>query len=817
MAKKRRKAAQRGKRQSQSKEMTSEQRAHEAQQALEQGRYRQAIEHFKALLKQQSCLEWRHGLAQAYAGRATALAAKGMHKEALVIWQNRQRLGADVAQVTPDQIDALLRLGQTVDALEATRTLQGQSPAQQRHLAGKIGAHYLAGDTQLAEALAPDDPVRQHGDQLQQALQAYVDGDDDGVESALAGIPFRSPYRDLVQLIKVLQQLETDPHAATALLDKVPTDTPFVAVRHAVVTALLPESRQFEALGRLSDSARRFAMTLCGWGQERQALYARLKRLGPAPSIKQRIDALFQLRQSLGEAWVQDQAMRLACHDIREGIQHLAKWCPKLPSAYLQRRLYAWCHETQDADPWEIHDAWESFVEALERERTLSPGSDDALRAALTLRRVDQRFHCLDATPSQDPDRLDHAAAQQLERSLEYDPDDVATYLRLHDYYLRGKLLKEARRLENAALEHWPHDIKVLTAALDTALASGAFKKAAGLAGRILQYDPINRGARDRLVKAHLAHAVKQISAARTDLAQGELRHAAYWDRSGDFLLRRRILDALCEYRAEPERGVERIQEIHQEQQQSASAQLLIVHEALLTGLTLHEIQRQLTLEKPKVHDPEDLQRLMAQLKDLPLGSSRRLQDLHRHFASALKKAAKLPLTITAMEQACELWQRLEWHDIQLAFARSALKQWRKAPVFILHEFVGRYPTRHWLATDDELDRLEIAAERAREAGDMRVHQRLRSLIQQASPMDFFNRQLAELIPPEEEDHDPDNAPVDVDQMLRDLEQHGVDAVCDALQIDRKTRKMLRRIESELGKRGVAQLLMNMILDNPID
>lgn len=816
MAKKRRKAAQRGKRQSQAREMTSEQRAHEARQALDQGRYRQAIEHFKALLKQQTCLEWRQGLAQAYAGRATALAAKGMHQEALVIWQNRQRLGDDVAPVTPEQVDALLRLGRTVDALEAGRALQGQSPAQQRHLAGKIGAHYLAGDTQLAEALAPDDPLRRHGDPLQRALQAYAAGDNEAVESALAGIPFRSPYRDLVQLIKVLQRLETDPHAAAALLDKVPTDTPFAAVRHAVATALLPESRQFEALGELSDGARRFAMTLCGWGQERQAVYAQLKRLGPAPSIKQRIDALYQLRRPLGEAWVQDQAMRLACHEIPEGLQHFAKWCPEPPSGYLQKRLYAWCLETQDADPWEIHDAWESVAGALERERTLSPGSEEALRAALALRRVDQRFHCLDAVPSQDPDCLDHAAAQQLEHSLKYDPDDVATYLRLHGYYLRGKQLKEARRLENAALARWPHDVKVLTAALDTALASGAFKKAAGLAGRILQQDPINRGARERLVKAHLAHAVKQIRATRTDLAQGELRHAAYWDRSGDFLLRRRILDALCVYRAEPSRGVERIEEILHDAPHPGSAQLLMVQEALLTGLSLQEVQRQLKLPRPEVRDPEDLQQFMALLKERSPGPARRLQDLHRHFATALKKAAKLPLPITTMEHACELWQRLEWHDIQLAFARAALKQWPKAPIFVLHEFVGRYPARLWRATDDEVRRLEVAAETARETGDMRVHQRLQSLIQQAFPMEFFNRQLADLVPPEE-DHDIDDAAVDIDQLLQDLNQHGVDVVCDALQIDRKTRKMLRRIESELGKQAVAQLLMNMMLDNPID
>lgn len=56
-----------------------------AREALQRGRYRDAIGHFKELLKREPRTAWREGLAQAYEGRAHSLTEKGMLKEALVM------------------------------------------------------------------------------------------------------------------------------------------------------------------------------------------------------------------------------------------------------------------------------------------------------------------------------------------------------------------------------------------------------------------------------------------------------------------------------------------------------------------------------------------------------------------------------------------------------------------------------------------------------------------------------------------------------------------------------------------------------------
>jgi hypothetical protein len=81
-----------------------------ARQVLDAGRYREAVELYKNLLKQERRSEWLEGLAASYAGRAKELASKGMLQEALVVWRNRASLcGKSLAE--GPYLDWLLRAG----------------------------------------------------------------------------------------------------------------------------------------------------------------------------------------------------------------------------------------------------------------------------------------------------------------------------------------------------------------------------------------------------------------------------------------------------------------------------------------------------------------------------------------------------------------------------------------------------------------------------------------------------------------------------------------------------------------------------------
>ena len=59
-----------------------------ADEALRQERFKEAVELYKQLVKQDPRPEWKHALAEAYHGRARALAAKRMFKEAAMVLEN---------------------------------------------------------------------------------------------------------------------------------------------------------------------------------------------------------------------------------------------------------------------------------------------------------------------------------------------------------------------------------------------------------------------------------------------------------------------------------------------------------------------------------------------------------------------------------------------------------------------------------------------------------------------------------------------------------------------------------------------------------
>jgi tetratricopeptide (TPR) repeat protein len=59
-----------------------------AAEALQQERFKEAVELFKLVVRQEPRPEWQESLAAAYAGRARILAAKGMFKEAAMVLEN---------------------------------------------------------------------------------------------------------------------------------------------------------------------------------------------------------------------------------------------------------------------------------------------------------------------------------------------------------------------------------------------------------------------------------------------------------------------------------------------------------------------------------------------------------------------------------------------------------------------------------------------------------------------------------------------------------------------------------------------------------
>lgn len=779
-----------------------------AREALQRGRYRDAIAHFKELLKREQRAAWREGLAQAYEGRAHSLTEKGMLKEALVMWENRHRLRA-AAPLRLAHTALLLRLGRVHETVEMFNQAADTLPADElAALRTQLAAYYLSGEAEVMEGMAPEDPVVVHGEAAQAALAAYCSGDDVALEQSLSAIPFRSPYRDGVHILKALQRLPDQPSQAAALLARVPAESAFTPLRQATELALVPEQELASRLADVGKATRRFALTLRGWSPERQTLFEDARKLGDEPPPKALLHFLYRHRDRLGDDWVHERGRRLLIDDAPKSLTWPSRAGGRRLSEAEQVQVGAWQAERYSDNPWYTLECWENLARLLEERHPPHPGSDQALRIALVLRRVDQQSDLLaHATPSSEPDALDRTAAHLVERSLDYDPDVPQAYLRLTAYYLRGRELKEARRLLEPALASWPEDLQVLTAALDTAVAGGAFKKAAGFARRILAIDPINKTARERLVKAHLAHARKQLRNARPDLARRELDQASAWDRSGRFRIRLDIVDALITLASDVPAGASALQAVNQRLGDGLTGRLTIALEAAAVGRKPNALFTDLALSKPRKPDREDLTACLAQLREHLDSGAKLPPEVAAYFETALKGAARLELSFQELEGVCETLRRCRWDAPRQAFAQAALKRWKDAPVFAFHAFEAKYKGAPWKASTTDIRRLERALEHAREKGDTRSAQRLLEVLDNLLLTPF------EAYPPPpgmEQELGPDALPMLINLM-------GLDKLLDMMGLSREMKRQFKEIERELGRPALIELLDSMMSADPDD
>lgn len=781
-----------------------------AQEAMQRGRFRDAIAHFKSLLKQAPQAEWREGLAQAYAGRADALAEKGMLKEALVMWENRHQLGAD-APLHPAHTALLLRLGHTQETVDlynrASNSLPPKALAGVRH---QLAAYCLCGDTQIVAGLPPEDPVVVHSKAAQMALAAYCDGDDETLEQALAAIPFRSPYRDGVHILKALQRLHDQPTQAAALLAKVSSESAFAPLRQAAELALVPEH---ELAGRLADAdkaTRNLALPLRGWDSQRLALFEEARKLGDEPSPKALLHFMYRHRNRLGDDWVRERGRRLLIDEAPRSLDWPLEARGKPLTEIEVAQINAWQLERYRGDPWYALKSWERLAQFLEVSAPPAPGSDQALRIALVLSRFDQDADILaHARPPSLPDSLEHEVAELVEKSLDYDPEDRQTYSRLIAYYLGGKQLKDARRLLEPALKRWPQDIAVLTAALDTALAGGAFKKAAGFARRILAIDPINRTARERLVKAHHAHARKQLRSQRPDLARQELEQAHAWDTAERFHAQLDSVDALITDTTDAQAGAAALKALNQRLGDSLNSRLTIALEAAAVGKKPQALFTDLGLTKPKARDPDDLKAFLAQLSEHQDSGAKLTPEVKRYFEQALKAAARLALSFQAMENACETLRRCRWDTPRQTFAQAALKQWKNAPAFAYHAFEAKHQEAPWKASEAQIRRLEQALDEADDQGDMRNAQRIMELLDRLP----FRGSPVPLEPPFPEKGEA----LDASALPMLIAIMGLDKALDMMGADNEMKRELKRVEQELGRQGVIEILNDIMSGEPDD
>jgi cellulose synthase operon protein C len=501
-------------------------------EALQQERFKEAAEVFKQMIRQDPRPEWKQSLADAYRGRARVLVAKKMFKEATMVLENT--LAPDGTLRDPVfYLRCLIRDGQHQKA--AAHALQyigadSTLSAGERPVLEELTAALLVAVPMRVDLVRTSPAERARWLQLaassREALAAWIAGATaEAMEPLLNRISLRSAFRPVRLLLKSLATPPQDAERSRRLLDAIPPGSPFFAFREAVEAAVLGE-RVLDADGwhRLTPAQQAFVAEtrrLPAAASQFLARSGEAARNGPATLFA------FLLKQpDLPQADVRSACLNLL-PQIPDRLPQFERSFGPLPD--LERhRIQALAAEAR-GDWGKAERSWQAAVAAI-------VDGDDARQARLSRGVIFRHLADLAAKHREiegDGDALfDNPVISYLEHSCRADPDYVPAVLELIGYYRADSRLKDWHRLADEAVQRFPDNSAVLLQATESAMARKAYKKAAGFARSLLKIDPINPGVRRQMIELQVAHARKQVRAARLDLAAKELATAAEWERS---------------------------------------------------------------------------------------------------------------------------------------------------------------------------------------------------------------------------------------------------------------------------------------------
>jgi len=500
--------------------------AAKASEVMGLGDFKEAIELLKRLVKQDPQPRWREMLADAYAGRARSLAAKGMFDEAETALNKTAAADGTVRDPLLN-VQCLAKRGQLGKAVQHAVKYIGtdQVPAESAaRMAELTAALWLVAPVRVDAQADPGSELGQWAQSAaaaQQSLTAWVEGKPaHEIEPLLSRIPMRSAFRPLRLILKSLITAPTDPARARQLLDSIGHHSPFACWRDAIAAAL-PEDAQESPTNAATPSRAQtlFAAEVKGLpASESQLLaeFVKAERSGAA--------ALTSFLTSHAAALPATEA-KSACFNLLprapDRLRQVESTFGNL-SEFERVRILALAAEA--ASDWELaEEQWCAAAKATER----SADPDSRLMAGVIYRHVaglaekHPEIAGGDTSPSID----------YLERSLRADPDHLPAVLKLIGLYRTEGQDKDWHRLAEDATQRFPQQSAILLQAVDSAIARKAYKKAVGFARRILAIDPINQAVRQRMIELQITHARRQARSKRADLAWKELAKAGEWER----------------------------------------------------------------------------------------------------------------------------------------------------------------------------------------------------------------------------------------------------------------------------------------------
>ena len=764
----------------------------------EAGRYKEATDLFKELLKQSNDAEHKRCLADCYLQRAWAMADKGMHKEACVLWENYAAYGEAPLQAQDAYVLWLLagknnhKAYAVLEGFEA-RQLDEDYP----ELAAHLGALLLAGCTDMLAHLPKDSALPRHWEWVGEALDAYRNGERERCEQALKNLPFRSAFRDLRTLLKVQLLDAASLEQAPAMLAKIPEASPYRPLADSCLAYLQTGEDFIATMAGLEHLQRRVVAHAKGFSSKQMNLLETLLKQKNQLNDKMRFNLVLQYQEVFGthaaQAYCQGALANYPAgyNDYRK---HFA-----LKDPFEESRLQALLCE-QGKNSYDARFYWERCIDILKKNR---PADDKKI--ALILRHMAELAHYDDAV-------------ELLADSLEYDADDRQSYLSLLSIYEQNRPdpVKYEEWLERS-LKRFPADTDLLVRAAKSAASRKAFKKAVTYAKALLKVDPVNTLAKQLLFANHMAHARRLLKAEKFHLVEKEIQAAEQL--SVDKSLRRQaeLLRGFYLWQAEDKKqGLQQIAAtLAKLNDDPVNMQFQVQMEAGLLELPTAALTRALPAFKDYLLSAPELQRLIAAMEyyDEQLDDRSLLFKALDKIKAPLKKSLQWLLDHeTLLLSWCQALEKIAHFELLKHCAKMGNVRWRK-PIWLYYQTVAECQGDSSRLDFMALFRLQNAFEDAHAENDHKTAVLIGRLIEQArGAMNPFQY---------EDDFDEFDEEAFGDDPIEDLFGHLPESVMG--RIAKKTQDMMAKTDpdrfmakciSQYGKRIDPQRL-GILLVNP--
>ena len=675
---------------------------------LNAGQYKEAIDLYKSLLKRANNADWRQALAQCYLQRALTFAAKGMVKEALVLWENYARNAEPPHEARDHYISWLL----LTNNMAKVKTCLGQLSAQQLDedypdLACLLGLLIITEKVSCQDMLPKDSVFMKHLGYVQEALSAYRNNKLADIEPALMKLPFRSAFRDFRTLMKGAFLASESGEQAQSLLAKIPVDSPY----HQAGVLLLTITHQGAALVndllQLTHPQIKIIEEAINFNKKQFELLNVLTNQKDRLSDKVKFNLAIQYQSLFGADLAQRYCIG-ALSSYPPGKRDFIKHFGAMDDFEAWRLKALMCERDRDFHGAEYY--WKQGITVLKNR-----GTEDALKIALILRHIAEHQETSEET------------LPWLIESLDYDPDDRESYVKILQYYERQEQkTDDYKEWLDKSIKKFPNDVELLGLVIKASTRNKAFKKATQYAQALLKIDPVNTFAKQVLFTSHLAHARKLIKSKKFHLVEREIQQAEQITIGKRYQTLAQLMRGFLVFVAEDKkRGAQLIVESVQKLNNGlVCAYFCVTLEALLLDLQITPVLKILPpLAKDYLLSQQEIVQLAQLIQQYADDDSANQALLHKSLEkikAIIKQSLKQNTSEETLVTLCQCLDRIRHFELLRACVKIAQPLWDK-PIWMFYRVYSEANGNPAKCSDINSYRLRESLKKAQEQNDQRA------------------------------------------------------------------------------------------------